>query len=127
MLGMLPRLLKNLFTKPMTVEYPHESIPIPEDYRGAHEYDVEKCVSCSMCAKICPNNAIKMIGAPDELKEEFPKTYPEIDLGKCCFCALCEDICPTDALCMSKEYSLSTMDPEDTFIEPFPDHGEEAE
>lgn len=119
LLGMIPRLIRNLFSKPMTVAYPHESITIPDGYRGEHEYDIEKCISCGLCAKICPNNAIEMIEAPEDLKEEYSKTYPKVDLGKCCFCALCGDVCPTDSLYLSKNFDLATMDPSETFVEPF--------
>ena len=43
-LGILPKLLQNLFTKPMTVRFPQESIPIPDGYRGEHKYDIDKCI-----------------------------------------------------------------------------------
>lgn len=119
MLGMLPRLIKNLFSKPMTVDFPHESIPIPDDYRGEHEYDIDQCISCGLCAKICPNRAIEMVEAPDELKDKYPKTYPKVDLGKCCFCGLCEDICPKDSLRLTKNFYLATFDPDSAFVEPF--------
>ncbi|MFP4050759.1 MAG: 4Fe-4S binding protein [Thermoplasmata archaeon] len=121
MLGIIPRLIRNLLSKPMTVDFPDESIPIPDDYRGAHEYDIDECISCGLCANVCPNMAIEMIEAPDEYKEEYPKTYPKVDLGKCCFCGLCEDVCPTDALSLSKNFFLSTMDSSTTFVEPFPE------
>ena len=109
-LAIIPKLFKNLVSKPMTVRFPHESIPIPDGYRGEHAYDMDKCISCGLCAKICPNMAIEMIKAPNEYKDKYPKTYPKIDLGKCCFCGLCEDICPTDAIKLTKNFFLSTFD-----------------
>ncbi|EMR75555.1 hypothetical protein MBGDF03_01266, partial [Thermoplasmatales archaeon SCGC AB-540-F20] len=33
-MGILLKLFQNLFSKPMTVRFPHESIPIPDGYRG---------------------------------------------------------------------------------------------
>ena len=95
-LKIIPRLLKNLFKKPMTVRFPKESIPIPNGYRGVHEYDKEKCISCGLCAGICPNMAIEMV------QNEEGKSYPVIDIGKCCFCGLCQDVCPTGALKLTK-------------------------
>ena len=109
-LGILPKLFKNLFSKPMTVRFPHESIPIPDGYRGEHAYDMKKCISCGLCAKICPNRAIEMIELSEEYKNKYPKTYPKIDLGKCCFCGLCEDICSKDAIRLTKNFFLSTFD-----------------
>ena len=121
--GILPKLFKNMFSKPMTVRFPHESIPIPDRYRGEHEYDIEKCISCGLCAKICPNRAIEMIELPKEYKEKYPKTYPKIDLGKCCFCGLCEDICPKDSIRLTKNVFLSTFDKNNVIKNPMPTTG----
>jgi formate hydrogenlyase subunit 6/NADH:ubiquinone oxidoreductase subunit I len=66
-LGILPKLVHNLFSKPMTVKFPHESIPIPDGYRGEHQYpkkypkiDLGKCCFCGLCEDICPKDAIRL-------------------------------------------------------------------
>jgi len=116
----IPKLFQNLLSKPMTVKFPHESIPIPDGYRGEHAYEIEKCISCGLCAKICPNRAIEMIEATTrENKEKYQKQYPKIDLGKCCFCGLCQDICPKDALKLTKNFFLSTFNKSTTIKYPF--------
>jgi len=119
-LKILPQLFKNLFSKPMTVKFPHESIPIAENYRGEHEYHIDKCISCGLCAKICPNMAIEMVETSEENKEKYPKKYVKIDLGKCCFCGLCEDICPKDAIILTKNVFLSTFDDKNVVRYPIP-------
>lgn len=113
-------LLKNLFQKPMTVKFPHESIPIAERYRGEHGFDIDKCISCGLCANICPNKAIKMVKAPGEYGKKYPKLYPQIDLGKCCFCGLCQDVCPTKAIKLTKNVFLSTFDSKGVIKNPVP-------
>jgi NADH-quinone oxidoreductase chain I len=118
--SMLFELLKNLFSKPMTVQFPHQSIPIPDGYRGEHLFDVDKCSGCKLCSRICPNRAIEMVAAPSEYKDKYPKEYPKIDLGKCCFCGLCQDICPTGGLVLTKGFFLSTFDPSIVIKHPFP-------
>jgi len=123
----IPKLIKNLFSKPMTVRFPHESIPIPEGYRGEHEYNIDKCISCGLCAKICPNRAIEMVEMPKEYKDKYPKKYPKIDLGKCCFCGLCQDICPREAIILTKNFFLSTFDSSATIKYPLPEKASKEE
>ncbi len=92
-----------LFKKPMTLKFPSESLEPVKDYRGRHFLNLEKCVGCGMCSRVCPNNAIEMVKFND-------KTYPQIHLGKCCFCGLCVERCPTKALTMTPEAMLSFYD-----------------
>lgn len=113
-------LFETLFSKPMTVKFPYEAIEIPEDYRGEHELDIDKCVSCGLCAEICPNRAVEMVELPEEHKEKYPKTYPRLDLGKCCFCGLCQDICPRKCLKLTKNVFLATPDPSAVIKNPMP-------
>jgi len=119
-LNTIEALSKMLCSKPMTVKFPYEAIEIPEGYRGEHELDIDRCISCNLCAEICPNRAIEMVELPEEYKEKYPKTYPRIDLGKCCFCALCQDICPRKCLKMTKNVFLSTPDPAGVVKNPLP-------
>jgi len=118
-LGVIPQLIRNLFSRPMTVAFPHEAIPIPEGYRGEHAYDVDRCTGCTLCARVCPNRAIEMVEAPEAQREAYPKTYPQIDLGKCCFCGLCQDVCPSGALTLTPNVFLSTNDRTAVLRPPF--------
>ena len=113
-LSIISEVFKNIFKRPMTVLFPKERIEIPERNRGEHNFEIDTCISCGSCAKICPNKAIKMVEAPPEFKEKYPKTYPQVDLGKCCFCALCEDICPKGSLTLTTYVFLATFD-KDTY------------
>ena len=112
-------MLRNLFSKPMTVQFPRESIPIPDGYRGEHTHDIDSCTSCGLCSRICPNMAIEMIAAPEQYKDRYPQQYPKIDLGKCCFCGLCQDICPKGSITLTKGFFLSTFDPMSVIRDPF--------
>ncbi len=82
----------------MTHRYPMEKqVPHP-GYRGIIVLNEDKCIGCSLCARICPAAAMKMI------KLEPKKLRPVINLGRCIFCGSCVDICPTEALYHAKTH-----------------------
>lgn len=118
--AMLFEVIKNLFSRPMTVRFPWQSIPILDGYRGEPIFDINSCTSCRLCARICPDRAIEMVAAPDEYKNRYPGKYPRIDIGKCCFCGLCQDICPEGGITLTKSFFLSTFDPNSVIKDPFP-------
>ncbi len=97
--------LRNLGEKPVTVQFPKETKPTAERYRGFHVNDWDKCIGCGTCAEICDNDAIRMVEIPD-IKPEVGKSNlrPAIDYGRCCWCALCVDVCTTNSLSMTQEY-----------------------
>lgn len=102
-----------------TVQYPHESIPVPDNGRYKLHNEIEDCIVCDKCVKICPVNCITI--EPIRAVEEFGKTSDgtpkriyaarfDIDMAKCCFCGLCTTVCPTECLTMTPEYDFATFD-----------------
>ena len=111
--------LKFLAEKPVTIQTPFEHHETPENYRGFHVNDLDKCIGCGSCAKICDNAAIRMVKIPNLPKEEGKSDMrPVIDYGRCCWCALCVDICPSASLSMTKEYTHVSDDLETFLIYP---------
>jgi len=102
-------ILKNLFRKPMTLQFPYETLPPVEGYRGRHTIDLEKCDGCFVCSMICPNKAIW----PVEFKG---RKYPQVNLGKCCWCQLCEEYCPNEAIKLTPHAMMVTMDKESAIL-----------
>jgi len=106
----------------MTVQYPHESLPVPDNGRYRLHNEIDDCIVCDKCAKICPVDCIEIESI--RATEEFGKTSDgtpkriyaarfDIDMGKCCFCGLCTTVCPTECLTMTKTYDFSEYDVDD--------------
>jgi formate hydrogenlyase subunit 6/NADH:ubiquinone oxidoreductase subunit I len=102
-----------------TVQYPKEQIPVPDHGRYKLHNEIEDCIVCDKCAKVCPVNCIDI--EPVRATEEFGKTSDgtplriyaakfDIDMAKCCFCGLCTTVCPTECLTMTSEYDFSAFD-----------------
>lgn len=106
--------LANLFRPPETIRYPDEKPPITDRWRGIHglffnaDATEELCVSCNLCARVCPAQAIEMEGRelPDGRKELIRF---DVDLGRCVFCGFCEEVCPVEAIRLTPAYEFSVL------------------
>ena len=103
----------------VTLQYPHEHLPLPDNGRYQLHNEMKDCIVCDKCAKICPVDCIeiepiKATGiagyASDGSAIRLYAAKFDIDMAKCCFCGLCTTVCPTECLTMSKEYDFSTFD-----------------
>jgi formate hydrogenlyase subunit 6/NADH:ubiquinone oxidoreductase subunit I len=105
-----------------TIQYPHEMIPVPDNGRYRLHNEIDDCIVCDKCAKICPVNCIDI--EPVRAVEEFGKTSDgtpkriyaarfDIDMAKCCFCGLCTTVCPTECLTMTKVFDFSVANIEE--------------
>ncbi len=111
--------LKQMFRKPVTVNYPFVKEPMMPRYRGLHfleryEDGSERCVCCGLCAASCPADAIYMEPAENEKGERYAKIY-EINELRCIFCGFCEEACPEEAIFLGREYEFAA-DHRDKFI-----------
>ncbi len=97
--SMIGDLIKSLFKKPVTQQYPFERMPAPERFRGKLHWDPEKCTGCQLCIKDCPANAIELI-VIDKVNKRFVMRYHQ---DRCIYCEQCVVSCRFKCLDLSNE------------------------
>jgi NADH-quinone oxidoreductase subunit I len=103
--------LRQMFTKPITIQYPEERREPSERYRGLHALrndpatGRERCISCCLCARICPSQCIRLVTSDQEGRKVID-VY-DVDLGHCLFCGLCEEVCPVEAVVLTGRYEAA--------------------
>ena len=108
----------HLFQKKVTVQYPDERYPIPDNARNRLYVNMDDCIGCLQCSNACPVNCISIEtvkSLPTEdlgmtsvgTKKRLWVTKYDIDLGKCCFCGLCTFPCPTECIKMTTFFEYS--------------------
>src|SRR5436189_3179878 len=114
----------------ITVQYPEERSPLPENYRNfpVLVFDTEdseaglRCVACKICEKECPPQCI-YISKSDDKKPDYmgkPQCYPavfDIDISVCMSCQICVEVCPFEAIKMDKIYELSRRERFDALLQ----------
>lgn len=103
----------------VTLQYPHEQLPIPDNGRYRLRNEIDDCIVCDKCAKVCPVDCITIdaIKATEEVGRAsdgspirlYAATF-DIDMAKCCYCGLCTVVCPTECLTMDKKFDYSEFE-----------------
>jgi NAD(P)H-quinone oxidoreductase subunit I len=123
LLPMLPELIKQLFSEPATNTFPAKYLPpsiteflkqvgegkasmnppigLPPNFRGKIVYERDACTGCTLCARVCPSNAIEVLPETKRMR---------IWISSCIFCSQCTDACPKNGLSMSDEFLLADED-----------------
>ena len=100
----------------VTVQYPREKMPVPEIGRYQLEVEIDDCIVCDLCAKICPVDCIEIesikgtgpLGQTSDgtVKRLYAAKF-DIDMAKCLYCGLCTVVCPTECITMTSKYDRS--------------------
>ena len=97
--------------KTITLRYPDEALSLPTNYRGMIRLYKDVCIGCSLCAMICPADAMKMTTWEG-------KKLPMINFGRCVFCGFCVDVCPVDALRETRVHDAAFSNRRDLVFNP---------
>ncbi len=90
----------------VTKRYPYTVVEVPDGFRGRPIIDGDKCIGCCACTAVCPPNALSAY-------EDDGYRIIRIFYGRCIFCGRCADVCPENAISLTKEFELTTDDPND--------------
>jgi len=115
----------------ITVQYPEEKLPVPENFRyvpflvyepkldasgkavldektGKEAIGYERCTACGICSKVCPPQCIWIVrGSTPEGKPKPQAAEFFIDIDICMNCGMCAEFCPFDAIKMDHDYELA--------------------
>ena len=102
-----------------TIQYPHVQLPVPDVGRYQLDVEMDDCILCDLCAKICPVDCIDIesiksteaIGkTSDGTTKRLYAAKFDIDMAKCMYCGLCTVVCPTECIVMTDTYDRSMID-----------------
>ena len=109
--------LRRCFSKPNTVEYPEQRLPVGQMFRGGTlDLNQEKCIACGLCALACPNNAIVLATEKTESGKKALTLYRH-HMPVCLFCNYCVEACPTQAIHWTQNYEMSSLTYDEQIID----------
>jgi ech hydrogenase subunit F len=88
--------IRTVFSRPATLMYPTRPAKRTEISRGHVVIDGSRCISCLLCMKRCPAEALCV--------DKEARTWT-IDRLRCVVCKCCVDVCPVSCLTMDARYS----------------------
>jgi ech hydrogenase subunit F len=88
--------LRTVLGRPATILYPLEAAKKTPISRGHVVFDGSRCISCSICQRKCPSQAIVL--------NKEAKSW-QIDRFRCIVCNSCVETCPSKCLAMDTQYT----------------------
>jgi formate hydrogenlyase subunit 6/NADH:ubiquinone oxidoreductase subunit I len=109
-------MLFNLGSRPTTILYPFERVPVAQGFRGRLAIVDDLCIGCGKCAQVCPSGCIEMVKGEREIQARGKtikrKRRPEVSIFQCIRCGLCEEYCAEEpkAIVLTESFSGSGTD-----------------
>lgn len=99
-----------IFTKPVTYQYPEQRRPVSDRWRGLHRLKVEdgriKCVACGLCEAVCPADVITVERKEKDDGTSYPSRFV-VEVTRCIFCGYCQEVCPVEAIHLGVHYEAA--------------------
>jgi NADH-quinone oxidoreductase subunit I len=117
--------LGQFFKRSVTVQYPHETMPMPARFRGHIELVRDPatgraiCYACKLCERACPSDCILVEGAKLEGAKKKSVTEYKLDFTKCSLCGACVEACRDEAIRFSRDYNLAGLSKEEYIMDLF--------
>lgn len=99
---------------------------MPEVGRYQLDVEIDDCIVCDLCAKVCPVDCIDIeaIKATEAIGQTSDGTTKrlyaakfDIDMAKCMYCGLCTIVCPTECIIMTNQYDRTVFELKDLTYE----------
>ena len=114
------RITLGQFFKPnITVQYPRQTLKMPDRFRGHIELALDPatgkslCTACKLCERACPSECISVDGAKLEGQKTKSVTEYLLNFTTCSLCGSCIEACPFDAIQFSKAYNVVSLSRDD--------------
>jgi NADH-quinone oxidoreductase subunit I len=104
--------LGQAFKPVITVQYPRQTLKMPDRFRGHIQLVLDpetgksRCTACKLCERACPSDCIAVDGAKLEGQKTKSVTDYQLNFTTCSLCGSCIEACPFDAIEFSKEYNV---------------------
>ncbi len=97
--------ISRMWKHPTVVQFPEQQLNLSRRFRG-HEliWKRSSCTGCGTCAKACPQGAIELVTATNQIDSKYEVETYRVDTGYCIQCGLCVEACPYNALFMGYSY-----------------------
>jgi NADH-quinone oxidoreductase subunit I len=110
-------MVRTTLNRPNTICYPWEKLLMPDCFRARPGIILDKCIACSKCVKICPNQCIEMV--PIDHPSLGKVKRPQVNVARCMMCGYCAEVCPTNAMIVTPEFELASFSRSDLMYDPF--------
>ncbi len=105
----------NALRKEITEQYPDPVSSktvddLPPRTRGLLVNDINECIGCYECAKVCPTECIEIQSERQPATQKEWVSLFNIDNSRCVFCGLCVEVCPTGSIKHSKKYEAAAYE-----------------